>query len=779
MKNILKLIVLLFALNIGAQVSPNAPIQHLDGAKFTNATEVTTALKIPVLDANLKLNTWISPTAFSSGLEAIDEGNGIGWRLIGRDPLDFGNIGFDAIDLGSASGGVVDAGATGIASFNSGSDGVASANSSWNSGSDGTASGIGSLNSGDNGIASGEDSWNSAVFGTASGYRSFNSAAYGTSFSYGENNIGVFSTEYTPLDVLTFNGADRLFNIGNGTAIAIRSNAVTVLKNGKTGIGYDQFETTTDSELLQINGEVKATNFVGNLNGFSDQIRGTGAVNYLAKFTAAGTVGDSQIFDNGTNVGVGIASPTSKLHVNGTAEIEGSLTVDDALTLSDTGSFAQIAGSKPMRITGQSVELNSGVIKFLAGRVEVGGITAPSGEQLAVNGSTFFGGSAKITGSLIVNADLQDNSGNSGTAGQVLSSTGNGVDWVNASGGISGSTNYLAKFTGSGNIGDSEIYDNGSIGIGTTNPTSKLHVKATVGAVSVFEGQNGSTTMVGHIIEMSGSTANSLRATTVGGSLDFIVDGNLNSEPSLTIAASGNVGIGTAIPEAALDVSSTTQGFLPPRMTEVQMNAIVTPVAGLILYCTDCSPATIYLYDGTSFAALGAEPAPILPLLSIITEAQYNALASANTVEGSTDAEFSGVTGAALTGNYGITGVGSDFSLVSSKSVLALKFRAANQNIASSVVITLSSASTGIIDYVSASLAYTTTSAVRPHVYLQLTDFTNNTGGARQLSIYNLSSGYGYNASLPQMRYGVGTGVIGDDAMFGFVVGIPYQFVTD
>jgi uncharacterized protein (TIGR02145 family) len=50
------------------------------------------------------------------------------------------------------------------------------------------------------------------------------------------------------------------------------------------------------------------------------------------------------------------------------------------------------------------------------------------------------------------------------------------------------------------------------------------------------------------------------------------------------------VGIGTTTPHAsaALDITSTTSGFLPPRMTEAQRNVISTPAAGLMVYCTDC-----------------------------------------------------------------------------------------------------------------------------------------------------------------------------------------------
>ena len=46
-------------------------------------------------------------------------------------------------------------------------------------------------------------------------------------------------------------------------------------------------------------------------------IGGSGTTNYVSKFTAASTIGDSQIFDNATNVGIGTISPTSKLHILG------------------------------------------------------------------------------------------------------------------------------------------------------------------------------------------------------------------------------------------------------------------------------------------------------------------------------------------------------------------------------------------------------------------------------------------------------------------------------
>ncbi|MDO7874487.1 hypothetical protein Q5H93_07065 [Hymenobacter sp. ASUV-10] len=73
-------------------------------------------------------------------------------------------------------------------------------------------------------------------------------------------------------------------------------------------------------------------------------------------------------------------------------------------------------------------------------------------------------------------------------------------------------------------------------------------------------------------------------------------------------AQAQNVGIGTIMPNAAaaLDVTSTTQGLLPPRLTQAQRDAIGSPVAGLVVYQTDNTPG-LYAYDGMAWNLLKAD----------------------------------------------------------------------------------------------------------------------------------------------------------------------------
>ncbi len=117
----------------------------------------------------------------------------------------------------------------------------------------------------------------------------------------------------------------------------------------------------------------------------------------------------------------------------------------------------------------------------------------------------------------------------------------------------SGTTNFVAKFTSSTNIGNSQIFDNGTnVGIGTSGPADKLQVNGNIRLI-------GQTT---HQVQMNGAAsagrlgqdANGFFFTsdTAGKLLSFFTNAGAGIQRRLTIAGDGNVGIGTGTPSQLL-----------------------------------------------------------------------------------------------------------------------------------------------------------------------------------------------------------------------------------
>ena len=74
-------------------------------------------------------------------------------------------------------------------------------------------------------------------------------------------------------------------------------------------------------------------------SSWNAKIDGNGSVNYIAKFTDADTIDESQIFDNGTSVGIGTNTPSSAVSVD--AKV---LAIADPAT-TNVGSFRAYGGS--------------------------------------------------------------------------------------------------------------------------------------------------------------------------------------------------------------------------------------------------------------------------------------------------------------------------------------------------------------------------------------------------------------------------------------------------
>ena len=82
----------------------------------------------------------------------------------------------------------------------------------------------------------------------------------------------------------------------------------------------------------------------------------------------------------------------------------------------------------------------------------------------------------------------------------------------------------------------------------------------------------------------------------------------LNAQVAITTDGSSADG------SAMLDVQSTSKGLLPPRMTYIQRAAIANPVAGLMVWCSNCGPnGEMQVYNGTAWTNLTGGDASGLP----------------------------------------------------------------------------------------------------------------------------------------------------------------------
>jgi transcription elongation factor Elf1 len=91
---------------------------------------------------------------------------------------------------------------------------------------------------------------------------------------------------------------------------------------------------------------------------------------------------------------------------------------------------------------------------------------------------------------------------------------------------------------------------------------------------------------------------------------------------------------------AVLEASSTTQGFLPPRMATTQRDAILSPVAGLTIWCSNCGASgEMQVFNGGTWTNMigvttaGISTGKILTSLSIAANTS-SVLEASSTTQG-------------------------------------------------------------------------------------------------------------------------------------------------
>ena len=137
---------------------------------------------------------------------------------------------------------------------------------------------------------------------------------------------------------------------------------------------------------------------------------------------------------------------------------------------------------------------------------------------------------------------------------------------------------------------------------GTASSATKLTTARNINGVA-FDG-SGDITVTADAGTLTGT---SIKSTVTGSSLTSV--GTLTNA---TVNGKVIVGSSTsASTSALLEVNSTTQGFLPPRMTRSQRDNINTPVSGLIVWCINCGPVgELQVYsENASWTNLAGTPA--------------------------------------------------------------------------------------------------------------------------------------------------------------------------
>ena len=264
-------------------------------------------------------------------------------------------------------------------------------------------------------------------------------------------------------------------------------------------------------------------------------VSGTGSPNYVATWTGASTIGNSNLYQAGGNVGIGTTAPTHLLHVNGSADVTIRISGDAGdmyLQSLSTVNMTRVVLSTTAQ-SGRQYQLRSNpdgtlsifdnptgqnFVWFNGSNHNVGIGTPSPTQQLDVNGSVNVSGT---------NANVWIGTGRACTENNGLC----GTNGANTSG--TGTQNYLPKWTSTSALGNSILYDDGTnIGIGTATTTQKL---------TIAGGANFSGTVYASNI----SSNSPLQLQTQGTTRIYVNDTN------------GNVGINKTNPASALDVAGT------------------------------------------------------------------------------------------------------------------------------------------------------------------------------------------------------------------------------
>jgi hypothetical protein len=258
-------------------------------------------------------------------------------------------------------------------------------------------------------------------------------------------------------------------NVGVGTSNPLNKLHVA------GGLRVDTLTGVNGSGIVthNANGVIYGLKFSGNIN---DVLRGDGTFG-AASGGGIGTnfwsLNGTSIYNNNTgNVGVGVTSPQTKFHVNGTSWFTGDNTplpaaAGKGVAIGQSGDNGYLFSFDYSTFTPKNLLLNSP-----GGNVGIG--TSPS-LTLDIRTPTFGGGTRTISNGA-ANFIVQTDGGTNSWARYYMKST-NRSWFIGTSQNFNGDQLYIGDET----AGQTRMVINtaGNIGVGTANPLVKLHVNGT------------------------------------------------------------------------------------------------------------------------------------------------------------------------------------------------------------------------------------------------------------------------------------------------------------